>query len=261
MIEALPPAGSFCLDQASDRPVVLIAGGVGITPIFSMLSWLIASRTNREVWLFYGVRNRAEHIFYDKLNPAVLRQYNVHSTIFYSQPTPRCRKGSDYDVEGHVSVALMKTLLRQSSYQFHVCGPPPFMDTVTIGLRQWGVPPADIATESFGAASAQMIVHRSGSAASVTVETSGNVAPNRSIAFARSKRVVNWTSRDGTLLELAELAGVEAKSACRAGQCGTCRVTLRSGEVEYVRQPGVELEDDDCLPCISYPKSDLVLDL
>lgn len=56
LLQVRAPAGRFCLDR-SDAPVVLIAGGIGITPLLSILNWCVAEQPRREVWLFYGVRD------------------------------------------------------------------------------------------------------------------------------------------------------------------------------------------------------------
>ena len=70
IVQAYAPAGDFYIDQSSNRPVVLIAGGVGLTPMLSMLNWLVATRSDREIWLFYGARNRSDHAMYEHLDAA-----------------------------------------------------------------------------------------------------------------------------------------------------------------------------------------------
>src|SRR5688572_19904113 len=56
------PAGHFCLEMSRTNPIVLIAGGVGVTPLLCMAQALAASGSKRETWFFYGVRNGQEHI-------------------------------------------------------------------------------------------------------------------------------------------------------------------------------------------------------
>jgi ferredoxin len=62
------------------------------------------------------------------------------------------------------------------------------------------------------------------------------------------------------LLELAEKNGVNIDSGCRAGNCGTCAVAIKSGEVKYLHEPGADVEAGSCLTCIAVPKTALVLD-
>ena len=261
IVEAVAPAGSFCLEQSSDRPVVLIAGGVGLTPLLSMLNWLVATRSQRPIWVFYGVRNRSEHAFYDHLHTLRRHCPNMRLVVFYSRPTAACRKGIDYDVEGHVSVNVLKAVLVARTYEFYICGPPPLMQTVTRGLAQWGVPPADIKLETFGSASATL---RSRFLNTMGVPNSMPLAKSsqtRQIKFVRSKKTVTWAERDGTLLELAEACGVRARCSCRAGQCGSCKVPLKRGAVDYLQEPLTMPEAGSCLLCITQPRTDLVLDL
>jgi ferredoxin-NADP reductase len=89
IVEAMAPAGEFFLDEESERPVVLIGGGVGLTPVVSMLNALVEHGSHREVWFFYGVRNRSEHAMYDHLKRIDAEHANVHMVICYSQPADR----------------------------------------------------------------------------------------------------------------------------------------------------------------------------
>ena len=254
VVEALAPSGEFCLDLESQRPVVMVAGGVGLTPLVSMLNALVATGSRREIWFFYGVRNRTEHAMYDHLD-RIRRAYpNVRVVVAYSRPTPTCRKGIDYDIEGHVSVTLMKPLLAARSCEFYVCGPAPMMDRVTKDLTAAGVPEEDVKLEAFGAAAVKAKAERNDASAADAGQTFR-------VEFARSRKVVQWTKSAGTLLELAEASGVKARCGCRAGVCGTCLSALRQGEVDYIQRPAKEPGAAQCLPCITQPKSDLVIDI
>ncbi len=255
------PIGAFCLNQASKRPIALIAGGVGLTPLLSMLNWLAATDSQRDVWLFYGVRDRTEHTFYDHLQALSQSMNNIRVVIFYSHPTANCRRGVDYHVPGVIRTDVIAALLRSQDYEFYLCGPPPMMRSVNLGLRAWGVAADDIKSESFGAtkltSSSQSPLENS-SDGQENIES----APEKfQIHFARSNKTVSWTKHNGTLLELAETCGVNARCSCRAGQCGTCRIALRTGEVDYIKTPQTKLDAGFCLPCVTQPKSDLVLDL
>ena len=258
MIDVTEPAGAFCLNQASQRPVVLIGSGSGITPLVSMLNWLVATKSQREIWFFQGVRNRREHAFFDHLRQHNRAFPNVHLVVFYSQPSQTCRKGFDYDFVGRVTVNGIKSFLKARDYEFYVCGPAEMIPTIKSGLRSWGVPETNIFSESFGAASPLANVQSTGRPGSVP----GNAAESGiRVHFARSGRKVGWSGRQGSLLELVEACGVPVRYGCRAGQCGTCKTGLRSGDVEYRSTPGVEVEAGSCLLCIAQPKTDVVLDL
>ena len=257
IIDIAAPAGEFCLHQRSPRPVVLIAGGVGITPLLSMLNWLVATKSQRDIWLFYGVRNRADHAMYDHLKDLQRDCPNLRLITFYSEPTEMCRQGVDYDVEGFVSVDIMKAVLRARNYEFYVCGPPPMMTMVMEGLAQWGVPEEDIMSEAFGPAS----VKKPTLVVSNDPAVPQKAAEAFNIVFSRSNKTLQWTPEAGSILEFAEENGVQLRSGCRVGNCGTCVSKIAKGDVDYVRKPSKQLKANACLACIAKPKSDLVLDL
>ena len=81
------------------------------------------------------------------------------------------------------------------------------------------------------------------------------------VNFFRSGKTIEWTRGQGSLLELAEAHGVKARSGCRQGICGSCATALKGGEVSYLHRPDKEPAAGKCLPCITQPRSDLVLDL
>ena len=115
VVDVLAPSGRFVLDQDTLRPVVLIAGGVGITPLVSMLNWIVAHQPQRPVWLFFGVRNRGDHIMYDHLMQLRENCPSVRIITFYSRPSRQCRAGVDYDAEGHVTVGADSKIGRQGN--------------------------------------------------------------------------------------------------------------------------------------------------
>ncbi|MGH9808000.1 MAG: FAD-binding oxidoreductase, partial [Terriglobia bacterium] len=152
LVDVRAPSGNFFLDLNSTRPVVLIGGGIGLTPVLSMLNAICDAAVPRETWFFYGVRNRREHAMYEHLRQIAAGHPNVNLVVCYSDPTDNCIEGKDYDVRGWVSVDLFKKTLPSNNYEFYICGPPPMMESVTQGLREWGVPAADIHFEAFGPA-------------------------------------------------------------------------------------------------------------
>ncbi len=254
IVEVFAPAGEFYLDQESVRPVVLIGGGVGLTPVVSMLNWLASTHSNREIWFFYGTRNRNEHAMYENIQKIEREHPNINTVIAYSQPSDTCKEGVDYDHKGFVGVDLMKAKLRSNNYVFYICGPPPMMDMVTRDLEEWGVPEEDINFEAFGPAT----VKKTSSADAAKPDADAEAFE---VEFSRSKIKVKWAANMGTLLELAEANGVKARSGCRAGNCGTCLTALKQGDVDYLSKPGKKPEAGSCLTCITQPKSNLVLDI
>ena len=254
VIEAYAPAGSFCLDENSEKPIILIAGGVGLTPLVSMVKWLVATKSSREIWFFYGVRNRAEHAMYEFLHDITSETPNLHMVVAYSQPTSTCRKNIDYHIEGHLSASLLQPILRARHCEIYLCGPAPMMRALTTGLESMGVARENIRYEAFGP-----ISH---TAVSRNVEqNAGEPAESVNVEFSRSGKTLKWSPEHGSLLELALDNGIKARCGCRQGICGTCVTALKHGDVEYERRPDKQPASGMCLPCIARPTGDLVLDM
>ncbi len=252
-LDVKAPSGHFHLDVEHHGPVVLIGGGVGVTPVLSMLNYLATAPGNREAWFFYGVRNGREHVMKDYLRELAAQHQNLHIVVCYSDPLPEDKQGADYDYAERVSVELFKRVLKVNNFDFYVCGPPPMMETITKDLEAWGVPEDRVHFEAFGPASVKKVAAQAAPAPAAD-------APGFSLTFTRSGKTLVWTPGSGSLLEFAEANGVQIDSGCRAGNCGTCATAVREGQFEYLSPPGAEVEKGSCLACISVPKSALSVD-
>lgn len=62
-----------------------------------------------------------------------------------------------------------------------------------------------------------------------------------------------------TILESIEIFGLKPFSMCKEGYCATCKLTIESGEVEYINEPLAMLEEKEILPCICIPKTDIII--
>ena len=254
VVDVYAPSGRFVLDKDAQRPVVLIAGGVGITPMVSMLNWVVTHQPQRPVWLFYGVRNRGDHIMYDHLKQLRETCPSARIITFYSRPTRQCRAGVDYDAEGHVTVGAISQILQGGDFAFYVCGPDAMMRQILQDLARWGVPEQLIAFEAFGSPGPGP-----GESGAGHVEDDVGGAPIH-IEFSRSRKRVRWSPAAGSLLELAEANGINMRYGCRSGGCGTCETALLGGDVAYAQQPLVQPKPGMCLACVARPTGDIVLD-
>jgi ferredoxin-NADP reductase len=232
-------------------PMVLIAGGIGITPMLSMLNSVLQHGSDREVWLFYGVRNGGEQIMKGPLQALALTHANFHLHICYSAPREVEVEGVDYQHRGRVDLALLRNTLKMMRYQFYVCGPRAMMESIVPGLREWGVASGDIYYESFGPAT--LTNH-------VTTAAQTTDATPISVTFSRSGKSIPWNPAAASLLEFAEANGVAVESGCRAGSCGSCLTAVQRGEVDYIQEPDADVAPGHCLLCISIPQGDLTLE-
>jgi ferredoxin-NADP reductase len=244
------PGGHFHLDR-SDTPVVLIGGGIGITPMLSMANWCLAGQPGREVWLFYGVRNSREPVMKSHLDALAAAHPNFHLRLCFSDPLPEDRVGRDFQHPGRVDVGLLRTQLPLRPYHFYICGPTPMMESLVTSLEDWGVPEARIHFEAFGPAS---IKRRT--AVAISPDTASDIV----VTFAKSGRQLPWQPASGSLLEFAEANGLSVNSGCRAGGCGSCQTTIQSGEVAYHQAPDYDPEPGSCLLCVCSPKTSVTLE-
>jgi hypothetical protein len=259
-LQVRAPAGHFYLDR-SDAPVVLIGGGIGITPMLSMLNWCLSSQPGRELWLFYGVRNQAELVMWAQLQTLAAEHANFHLHLCLSNPQAGESKNAPAEpVHVHhsrVNVALLRRLLPLKPYHFYICGPTPMLQSLVPALEDWGVPDGRIHFEAFGPASMPRKKPAPATLASAQADDSkGAVMVN----FAKSGRHVAWDPAMGSLLEFAENLGVAVSSGCRAGACGTCQTPIRAGEVTYTQTPDIDPEPGSCLLCVCTPKAALTLE-
>jgi ferredoxin-NADP reductase len=248
------PSGHFHLNEEGDLPVVLIAGGIGITPLLSILNTLAHWSDPREVWLFYGVRNGSEHIMKGHLEALKLGHPQLHLHVCYAEPGADDELGLDYQHEGRLDIALLRRTLPFGRYEFYLCGPPPMMETLVPALEDQGVAAENIHYESFGPAS---LTRRPPPTQAGTVDAERAIA----VRFSRSGKTVAWDPEAESLLALAEAQGIRVESGCRAGSGGCCETALESGEVTYLQTPDADIADGHCLLCIGKPATDITLAL
>ena len=255
VLDVKAPSGKFVLDAGDRHPVVLVGGGVGITPVLSMFNAAAAANSDREIWLFYGVRNRQDQIMRDHLRDLSSQSKSFHVVTCYSRPEADQVQGKDYDESGHLTIETLRKYLPSNNCRYYVCGPPAMMKTFPRALKEWGVPKEDIHIEAFGADSV-----KARQKASTPVAQKTTVVAPQKITFSHSGKKLTWDTRFTNLLEFAAEHGVEIESACCAGGCGTCRVAVISGDVVYDEKPDCDIEEGCCLTCVGRPNSDLVID-
>ena len=252
LIEARAPAGSFTIDAAERRPAVLMAAGVGITPILSMLRHVVfeglRTRRVRPTTVIYVARTKAERAFDQELrNLAELAGGTVRIVRLLKDKTD-AERGADYEVSGRIDMDLLRGLLSFDDYDFLMCGPPQFMQAIYDGLRGLNVVDSRIHAEAFGPASLKRNADE-GTGAKLPPAATGPVP----VAFAASGKEARWTPEEGTLLELAEARGLSPEFSCRVGSCGTCKTKIVAGAVTYPSKPAFETAEDEALICCAVP--------
>ncbi len=142
------PAGDFVL-QHDDLPVVLISGGIGITPIFSMLQALVKDQVKQSITFIHSTRNSKTHAFQEDVKQLAVDHDNVTSLVCYNSPTEEDKDSKNFDKEGYIDLNFLKLNVATQNANFYLCGSLPFMDAIIKALQEWGVPKEHIHYESF----------------------------------------------------------------------------------------------------------------
>ncbi len=150
LLEVSAPRGSFTL-HSGGGPLVLLSAGIGATPVMSMLHQLAAEKTQREVWWIYGARNEANHPFAQESRSLLQQLHRMRSCIVYSRRNANDELGTDFDLQGHIEVPLLKKLGVPSEADFYLCGPSSFLKDIREGLLRWGAAAEKVHTETFAA--------------------------------------------------------------------------------------------------------------
>ncbi|MGC2037338.1 NO-inducible flavohemoprotein, partial [Paraburkholderia caledonica] len=150
VVHVSAPMGDFTLDRKKTTPVVLMSGGVGVTPMTSMLSTILADGSERSVTFVHACRNGRVHAFRQWLNETVASHSNVKRVVFYEAVGEGDRRGVDYDFDGRLDLSRIAGQVIVPDADYYICGPVPFMRAQCDALAALGVDPARIHTEVFG---------------------------------------------------------------------------------------------------------------
>jgi len=252
VLDVRAPGGHFFLNLAESAPVVLIAGGVGVTPILSMLQAVVKSAPQRRVTVLLTFQSPQQHPFIEE-TLRVLEGHDVHVDVITFYSRAREREGDQRLKIRYQRLSLqgIQEFSDRNLDMFYLCGPSAMMKDLGGGLKDWGVSAERLHMEAFGPASLP------GSAPS----TPDVPLTGFDVKFKRSGKTARFDSRFETLLDLAESEGLSIPSGCRAGNCGTCAVDLLEGQVTHKGSPAASLEPDSCLACVAVPTSRIVIDV
>jgi nitric oxide dioxygenase len=151
-LKVAPPAGEFFLDEESRNPVVLLSGGVGLTPMVSMLEEIAQTGSGRPTWFIHGARDGRAHAMGPHVRALAARAPNVTVRTYYEAPATSDMLGRDYDDAGLISTDWLAANTPVAEATYYLCGPRPFLRTFVSGLARSGVPLHRIRYEFFGPA-------------------------------------------------------------------------------------------------------------
>ncbi|MEH6994257.1 NO-inducible flavohemoprotein [Neobacillus drentensis] len=149
ILKVSAPAGDFVLDTEKNTPVVLLSGGVGLTPMLSMLKTVVEVQPVRKVTFIHAAANGNVHALREEVE-SLTSLDNVNSFFFYDLPTEEDRKNNNFDVEGYVTQEWLLKNIPTLEADFYFCGPLPFMKSINRSLKNLGVKEERIHFEFFG---------------------------------------------------------------------------------------------------------------
>lgn len=147
-IEASAPAGDFVLNMEETAPVALISGGVGLTPMMSMLETLVENNSDREVTYIHSARHEGVHAFSEEA--CELAGKLKHGSCYYGYQSPANKDGGHH-FTGYITKEFLADKITKDTICY-VCGPEPFLKSVVNMLVQLGVSDENIRYEFFGPA-------------------------------------------------------------------------------------------------------------
>ena len=152
VLKVAPPAGEFFLDEKDDSPVVLLSGGVGFTPMMSMLETIARSGRGRPTWYVHGAENHRVHAMGEHARDLASQAPNITVRTFYNVPDTSDEIGRQYDERGLITADWLarNTPVQEASY--YLCGPRPFLRAMVGGIARAGVRLSQIHYEFFGPA-------------------------------------------------------------------------------------------------------------
>lgn len=245
-IKITGPFGAFTFTGSDAESIVLIAGGVGITPMMSVLRYLTDTAWPGEIFFVYGARSTDEFVFRAELEQLERRHEKLHVFAAMHRSPGTVWLGP----EGNISREMLQGAVPDIvSRRVHLCGPPPMMTAMKRLLIELGVPEAQIHTEAFGPAS----LPADDAPEAVTSDDAAPAAPPPAAAAASEVAPTTVTfsvsgvsaalPKDQTVLEAAEGAGVEIPYSCRIGECGVCVTRLLQGQVTMAVESGLDPTD------------------
>ena len=252
LIEAGGPVGKFTFDGTEAESIVLIAAGVGITPMVSITRYLTERSWPGDIFFIYTCRSPADFIFADEVAALQQRNPKLHVAV-----TSTKAEGTDWKgPRGRMTKELLtQTVPNLAARRIHVCGPAAMMEATKAILTELGVPPDQVKSELFGATKPSPAV--AGTTAKPTAAATGPL-----VTFSKNNKSAKI--REGqTVLELSEELAVGIENSCRVGTCGVCKVKMTSGEVTMTVEDSLDADDKAngmILACQAIPQGDIAVE-
>lgn len=250
-LDITAPSGKFTFTGEEADSIVLIGGGVGITPLMSAVRYLTDRGWPKPIYLLFCCRTPKDYIFQEEL--AYLQRRNPNLTVIATMT----RNGGTAwtGPTGRLTPELISSSVPDIERQrVHICGPEPMMDAVKSVLAGLQVPSSQVFTEAFGPAKKKT--------AEPATSTKTPEGQDAAVTFSSSSITVPIPASE-SVLDVADANGVDIDSSCRNGTCGACKVKILQGQVTMEVEDGLDAGEKDegwILACQAMATEDLVID-
>jgi uncharacterized protein len=242
------PLGNFHLTNKNNNPVVLLSGGVGITPMLSIAEYINTYQPSRQVYFIHSSINKNVQPMMERLLQLKATNINFQLSISHSEPLESEVINIDYNYSGFIA---KKHLPNNINAEYFVCGAVGFMETMFNYLKELEISENNIHFEFFGA-------EKKFEKKKILMDSKTN---SFDVKLTKSNKLISWKAGMGTLLELIESIGLTPDNSCRMGTCSTCASKLIKGTFEYDPEPFIETAEGNILICCAKPTSDVEIEL
>ena len=243
------PGGRLTFTGEGADSIVLIGGGVGITPMMSVIRYLTDRGWPGTIHFLFSCKTTRDFVFREELEYLQRRHPNLNVMATMTR-----EKGTVWmGLKGRLTADLIKSAVGDIEHPLvHICGPPPMMDAIKGMLESLNVPADHVHTEAFGPAKAKKgkapakqaataPAPKAPATAAITQPAAHEESASTSTAvtFAASEKS-GALEPDETVLDVADALEVDIENSCRSGSCGSCCVKLLQGEVSMEVEDGLD---------------------
>jgi ferredoxin-NADP reductase/DMSO/TMAO reductase YedYZ heme-binding membrane subunit len=227
ILQVAAAAGRFTFSGTEAGRIALLAAGVGITPLMSILRNLTDQNWAGDIYLIFSCKTEADIIFREEMESLQQRFPNLHLTFTLTRTDNNNWNGNLGRIETQL---LTRVIPDMTNIPFYLCGPAEMIKATTALLQQMGILESSIHSELFGSKRSAM----------------SGISPSNgetfSVTFNRSNKMARIDGNQ-PILELAEQLEIAVDSECRSGICGTCKCQLVSGSVKMETRDALDSTD------------------
>lgn len=231
--------GQFILPYHPPGKILFLSAGSGVTPLMSMLRYLSKSGNRSDIHFLNYSKSSADIIFQNELKQLTNSRSNITSNFVLEA----AEKGKE---QGRINAKQLQSVVPDlADRDIYMCGPQAFMKASMQIFEQLGISPSRIHLENF----------------TTNIGAASNLGYSTSLHFSSLEKPL-ISSPSKTILQEAEAAGLQPKSACRTGICRTCRCKKISGTTVNLATGEESSKDNDyILPCVSVAKTETQIEL